>query len=377
MRVLITNNTLAERAGTELYVRDLARSLLARGHTPMCYSSRLGAVAEELRRATIPVVDDIAELPFQPDIIHGQHHLDAMAALLSLPGVPAIYFCHGWMPWEEMAPKFPRILRYVAVDEVCRERLLIEQKIPESQVRLMLNFVDLKRFLPREPLPSKPKTAMVFSNYAMETTYIAAVRAACTRFKIKLDVVGSNNGTATDAPEKILAGYDLVFAKARSALEAMAVGCAVVLCDAVGCGPLVLPENFDRLRPLNFGVRTLSQPVTEENLAAEIARYNSASVAPVQARVRAEADLEHTTDKLVKLYEEVVAEFRKMPPSDALTEFRATGAYLQSLSPIAKRALNAVTVVQVPVAPPPPPPAPRKPAPPPFAVPQPLTPRKR
>ena len=33
--------------------------------------------------------------------------------------------------------------------------------------------------------------------------------------------------------------YDLVFAKARCALEAMAVGAAVVLCDTHGLGPMV------------------------------------------------------------------------------------------------------------------------------------------
>lgn len=42
MRVLITNNTLAGRAGSELYVRDLALALLRRGHTPLAYSTNLG-----------------------------------------------------------------------------------------------------------------------------------------------------------------------------------------------------------------------------------------------------------------------------------------------------------------------------------------------
>jgi hypothetical protein len=59
VRVLITNNTLAARAGSELYVRDLALALLARGHQPIAYSRRLGEVAAEIRRATVPVVDDL------------------------------------------------------------------------------------------------------------------------------------------------------------------------------------------------------------------------------------------------------------------------------------------------------------------------------
>jgi hypothetical protein len=45
LRVLITNNTLAGRGGSELYVRDTATELLKRGHTPIAYSAVLGEVA--------------------------------------------------------------------------------------------------------------------------------------------------------------------------------------------------------------------------------------------------------------------------------------------------------------------------------------------
>ena len=99
MRILFTNNTLKWRGGTESYVLDVARRLQALGHMPMAYSPELGVTAEALRTAGIPVVDDLTRLPFQPDIIHGQHHLETMTALLCLPGVPAVYFCHGALPW--------------------------------------------------------------------------------------------------------------------------------------------------------------------------------------------------------------------------------------------------------------------------------------
>ena len=49
MRILITNNTLAHRAGTELWVRDVSLRLLERGHSPIAYSRQLGEVAAELR----------------------------------------------------------------------------------------------------------------------------------------------------------------------------------------------------------------------------------------------------------------------------------------------------------------------------------------
>src|SRR5204862_12908 len=99
-----------------------------------------------------------------PDLIHGQHHLETMTAMLRFPGVPAIYVCHGWAPWQEAPPHSPRILRYLAVDHACRDRLVFEHGISEERVRVLFNFVDLERFGPRAPLPARPARALVFSN---------------------------------------------------------------------------------------------------------------------------------------------------------------------------------------------------------------------
>ena len=108
LRILVTNTWLDARAGSELYVRDLATALLARGHTPIVYSPVLGEVAREIRAATIPVVDDLGALGAPPDVIHGHHLLETMTALLRFPGVPAVSVCHGWLPWQEAPPWFPR-----------------------------------------------------------------------------------------------------------------------------------------------------------------------------------------------------------------------------------------------------------------------------
>src|SRR5262245_41598144 len=147
--VLFTNNTLAPRAGTEAYVRDVATALLRRGHHPVAFSLVLGPIAEDLRRATVPVVDDLARVTAIPDVIHGHHHLETMIAALRFPGVPIVHFCHGWSPWEEMPLRHPAIRKYVAVDEVCLDRLIREEGIPSDRAELLLNFVDLERFRPR------------------------------------------------------------------------------------------------------------------------------------------------------------------------------------------------------------------------------------
>lgn len=331
LRVLITNNALDLRAGTELYVRDLAIGLLERGHTPMAYSTVLGDVAKELRAATVPVANNLDALAVPPDIIHGHHHIEAMTALLHFPGVPAIYLCHGWLPWLESPPLFPRILRYVAVDTPCRDRLLLEHGIPESRIRLLLNFVDLRRFKPRGPLPVGPQRALVFSNTASEVNYVHAVRQACARAGLTLDVVGLRAGTICAQPEAILGRYDIVFARARSALEAMAVGTAVVLCDETGLGPMVTTSELDRLRPLNFGIRALRQPLSSEAITREIARYDPADAMEVSRRIRATAGHDAVIDELVALYGEVMIEHGNAGGRDVDAEGRAAAAYLRRL----------------------------------------------
>jgi hypothetical protein len=336
VRVLLTNNTLKWRAGTELYVLDVARRLKQVGHEPVAYSPLLGEVAELLASAGVPVTRNLLDLPFRPDIIHGHHHIQTMTALASLPAVPAVYFCHGSAPWQEMPPAFPRILRYVAVDEVCRERIVREAKVPFGKIRLLLNFVDTDLFLPRQPLPLSPVRALIFNNSAAEGNYAAAVRAACQQCGITLEMRGLESGNPTNAPQELLPHYDIVFAKARAAIEAMAVGCAVVLCDAAGLGPMVTTANFSTLRPNNFGLRTLVEELTVENIARAIQTYDPSDAARVCDLVRREPNMNDSVDEIVRLYSEVIAENAERV-SDSVAELRAVGAYLQTLDVIIKQ----------------------------------------
>jgi hypothetical protein len=331
LQILITNNTFAHRGGSELYARDAAFELLKRGHTPVAYSADLGEVADELLAAKVNVVDDLNNLSVVPDLIHGQQHMELMTALLHFPQVPAIQFIHNSRSWYERPIRFPRILRYVAVDHACRD-LLVEHGIPEERIRVLLNFVDLTRFRPRpQSLSPTPRRALLFSNYASEETHLGAVREACARARIPLDVVGSQTSTATIEPENILVDYDLVFAKGRSALEAMAVGAAVVLCDREGSGPMVNTRNFSALRPLNFGRRTLTGPLDPETIIEEIRRYDPEESLRVSRIVRTSAGHEPVIDELIRLYQEVLSEFEGSVKAEKLAEDRAAAAYVRQL----------------------------------------------
>jgi hypothetical protein len=327
LRVLITNGSVATRSGSELYVWDLATELLKRGHSPVVYSPVLGALAARLRAATIPVVDDLSNVSSAPDIIHGHHNLETLTALLHFPRVPAIRLGHGWN--DERPQLFPRILRFVPVDHTVRERMVGEWGVPEARVQVVLNFVDLARFRPRGPLPARPLRALVFSNSA--SVHLPAVQRACASLGISVDAVGSSVGAVAEEPESLLGRYDVVFAKARCAMEAMAAGAAVVLCDQLGVGPLVTSANFDDLRQWNFGMRTLRDPLGPEPILRELRKYDAADATEVTRRIHATAGLDAAVDSLLEVYEDVIAEWRRSGPADLEAELRAAAAYLRSL----------------------------------------------
>lgn len=334
MRVLITNRTLASRTGTELYVRDLAFGLAERGHTPIVYSPQLGEIAREIRGRTIAVTDDLLTIAEPPEIIHGHHGLETLAALLACPGVPAVALCHGWNGWSDAPVPFPRILRYVAVDDTCRDRLRFEHRIADERIRVVLNSVDLSRFRPRLPLPPHPKRALVFSNAAAPgQAQLPAIQKACVAAGIEVETLGASAGKSLARPEEALGEFDLVFAKAKAALEAISVGAAVILCDAVGAGPMVTTANLGELRRLNFGMRSLTHPLTAEFLGREIARYDARDAEAVSRAVRGVAGTDAMVDELCSIYEEVIGEHAAAPADDLRAEQRAAAAYLGRLSP--------------------------------------------
>jgi hypothetical protein len=330
LRVLITNCTLATRTGTETYVRDLALGLASRGHTPLVYTPEPGEIAAELADGGIEVRDSLAGFGAAPDIVHGHHTIPTLQALLHFPEIPGVYVCHDATHPVDTPPRFPRILRHVAVDENCKERIA-RAGVPPGQVPVIYNSVDLSRFRPRGPLPAQPTRALLFSNYAKEGTHLGPVREACARAGLALDVIGSGVGNLSAAPETIIGQYDLVFGKARCALEAMAVGSAVILCDARGAGQMVTSAALDELRRWNFGARTLRWPLDPQFLLTQITRYDPVDAAQVSRRIRASAALEAEVDQFVALYGEVLEEWAHAPRTSRKREVKSAGVAMRAV----------------------------------------------
>lgn len=310
MHVLITNLTLEGPTGPGTFVRDLARGLSRRGHRVTVYSPRTGPLAEEIRAAGTEVVDSLREVGDPPDVVHGHHHPVTVEALLAFPSVPALFVCRDRLSRNDVPPLHPRVLRYVAVDGAGVERLRA-YGIPDERCVLVPDAVDLSRFLPREPLPSRPRRALVYDNDAGALLDVDPLRTACAQSGIGLDVAGEGCGRISWDPERFLPGFDLVFAKSRGALEALAVGCSVILCGARGLGEAVTFASFPRMRAWGFGPRLLTRRVEAVSALSEIARYDPSDAAAVRDLVRTEAGLDRALSRYEALYQDLI----QAPPS--------------------------------------------------------------
>jgi hypothetical protein len=331
MRILVSNERLDERAGSDLFVRDLARGLSRLGHFVFAYSSDLRQRERLLERDSVSVATDLENLPFRPDVIHARHHLDAMAAVMALPDVPAIYHCS--QPGRiSTPPTHPRIYRYLAPSDTEAQRVAKVTGVSRASVDVVHNAVDTARFYRVRQPADRPRRALVYNvRQGPESDILSQIRAAVKPLNLELEVIGRYLGREVDDPENRLPNYDVVFAAGRSALEALACGCAVVVLDETGCGEMVCETNFERLRLANFAVPP-GATYSAESIRIEVEQYSTSSWAVLTESARCESDYMQYLKNIEKNYQAAI-ELHNRSLTDFGAENRAVSEYLYKLAP--------------------------------------------
>ncbi|QQL45472.1 glycosyltransferase family 4 protein [Sulfuriroseicoccus oceanibius] len=306
LHILFTNNALMYPAGTEIAVREVGRNLIARGHRVTAYSPMVGSFADDLRALGVEVVSSLDAMTDRPDVIHGHHEWETSLAAMHWPDVPVVSFVRGARVWQE-APCFaPNVVRYAAVDQGCVQRALA-CGVEESKLQLVLNAVDMQRFATVRKPRRKPKRALIFSNYAQPGNYMDAVMEGCKKAGVKCDVIGNGMGNCRPDPEAFLPEYDLVFAKSKAVLEALACGCGVIVCCEPGLGPVVTRENFEALRRESFFYDCMSDEITPDAIAGRIREWDPAQAPELTAHVREVCSFDRHVAELEALYREAAA----------------------------------------------------------------------
>src|SRR5690242_2128405 len=291
MKILITNNTLANLGGSEWVAIELAKTLISRGHEVAACSSQIGEAGSLLRGMSVPTIPDPLDSPFKPDVIHGQHHLDTMRALCAFPDVPAIYHCHGYVPWVEDPPRHPRILYYAGMCSSISKRICLLLSLADQKVHTVPNWVDLGRFrFVRTPAQTPQKALLYLRSFDRNGWHASQLRKGFETMGIKLDLWLPQGDTL--APEIVLPEYDIVLASGRSAIEAMASGCAVLPISPSSCLDLIDSSNFDLFQSQNFSPKLSAGHFNAQVIINAISSYDPARVAAVTALVRSKCTLE-------------------------------------------------------------------------------------
>lgn len=294
-----------------------------------CWRPRLARKRRGCANAGHIIVDRVSALPASPDIIHAQHVSVALSALAAFPKTPAVFACHSAY-FEVEAPRpHPQIRRWIAVDDLCRDRCL-SRGVAADRLTVILNAVDLERFARRSPLPERPRRALLLTK---NTGHVEAIRAACASHGVELAELGPAFGRVSDEIERELPNYDLVFATARMTLEAAAIGCAVVVCDGRGFAGLLTAKRLADWRRLNFGAGLLTRPTSERLVAEAMTVYDAAGAALVTDRLRAEASLTDNITQHVNVYAAALADPKPSPQDVAA----ATASWIEELAPMSTR----------------------------------------
>ena len=312
MRIVIANHSLDFAGGIESYSTTVADQLQRTGHDVVIYAAEDGFTGTVARRMGLRVATSEAWLPSEVDVVLAQDGAAALEMLEFRPTAPQIFFWHSDLFDLHLPPQLDCVTaRIVTLWGGARrkaEALAVSAPIVE-----LAHPIDVERFKPRRPLRDHPR-AVALGNY-LTGERLRILERACELAGIELELWGlhSENGV-TDRPEDAINSADIVFAKAKAAVEAMACGRAVFVFDAFGSDGWVTPDHYARLEASCFAGTGATQPVDEESIASALAAYSPAmGVANRDLAVANHSAIRHVAE-VAKLAKEVAAEVDSIPP---------------------------------------------------------------
>lgn len=310
LRILIATHCLGWRTGSEAHTRDLALGLSRRGHAVAVLAPKLleDADARALRATGICVTDRLSDVPWKPDTIHGHHWAPTILACAAFPEAPALQVCHDATQARDRAAPGSFVQLRCAVDEFCRARVARETGLESGDIPLLPNAVDLEAFPARAESPATPPAkAILFHSSGKDEVVLEAADGACAALGIALRRVGPGSGCFLGSPAAALLEADLVFAKARCALEALACGCHVILLGEQGLGPAITPESLEKLRRRNLGRSLLTERASTEAIVARIRELDPARTAVLTQMVRAHCGIDSLAARAEALHLRIAA----------------------------------------------------------------------
>ena len=163
MKILLPVISYHYLTGSEMYVYELARELIYRGHDVTVASTRIGGALEEpSRKAGIRscLLHDDPAMSGNWDMIHASEPYPTQWALRTHPFDPIIVSVHSQYPCEQPIVD-PRVCHYVCIRPEVQKKIIEQDRIPASKTSVVYNPIDFRRFHPDSSISRKDQPRRV------------------------------------------------------------------------------------------------------------------------------------------------------------------------------------------------------------------------
>jgi hypothetical protein len=268
VRFVLGNHRLFAAGGAETHIATLGDQLLRLGHEVVVYCPEPGRFAGEIRARGLDIVLRAVDLPLDRDAVLAQDR----RVLLELVGryassVMAFRMCSEidfHLPPQvngdldlvvALGERYAKVARSCAVD------------VPLLRLRIP---IDTGRLRPLSPIRRRPRRAAILGNYPDR---VYAVRKAWEPYGIEVIQIGGRHQRYDVAAA--LDGIDIVVAKGRAALDAMACGRAVYLYDIFGGDGWITPATYPDVEADHFAGQATNRVIEIADLTRDLADYDA------------------------------------------------------------------------------------------------------
>src|SRR4051794_31543863 len=215
MKILFATHSLANPGGSETYLLTVAVALERLGHEVSIFTLEPGEMSELAGGSGLRVFASDQQLDDGYEGIITQDGVMSYALAERFPSVGQLFVAHTADHALQFPPQLEGVVGGIVVlnDRVAR-RLESLAHCPEL-IRLRQP-IDTRRFVPLSPLPARPASLAVLSNY-LQGERLEIVGRAARELGMSLAVVGlSEGGQPTVNPEEALRRSDVVLGCGRS-----------------------------------------------------------------------------------------------------------------------------------------------------------------
>lgn len=271
MRIIVATERLAEWGGTETYVLTLADHLQQLGHDVWIVTASAGRPASWATARGLRVLRAEDPLPTPPDLVVSNTTPIALDVSAAEPAVRHVWVAHSTVSPLQMPPEAGVAQRVVGLnDRVLRWASAVAGVAPIVRLRQP---IDVRRFVPRGPLPERPRRMLLLGNY-LAGERRAAIEEVARAKGIQVDQVGLPD-RQEDAVDDAIGRVDMVVGYGRAILEAMACGKAAYVLDRNGGDGWVTPESYPALEADGFAGTGTDVTVTTARFAEDLGAFAS------------------------------------------------------------------------------------------------------